>query len=79
MVNPPVWGLRTVVTPSVAQGTAIVGAFNQSATVYRKGGIRVESTNTHSDDFTNNKVTTRAEERIALAVRRPAGIVKLTL
>lgn len=79
MVNPPVWGLRTVVTASIAQGTALVGAFNQAATVYRKGGIRVESTNTHSDDFTNNKVTTRAEERIALAVRRPAGIVKLTL
>lgn len=79
MQNPPVWGLRTIVTPSIAQGTAVVGAFRQSATVYRKGGIRVESTNSHSDDFTNNKVTVRAEERIALAVRKPAGIVKVDL
>lgn len=79
MVNPPVWGLRTVVTPSVAQGTALIGAFNQAATVYRKGGVRVESTNSHASDFTNNLVTVRAEERIALAVRRPAGIVKLDL
>lgn len=79
MVNPPVWGLRTVVTASVAQGTAIIGAFNQSATVYRKGGVRVESTNSNGTDFTDNKITVRAEERVALAVRRPAGIVKLDL
>lgn len=79
MQNPPVWGLRTIVTPSIAQGTAVVGAFRQSATVYRKGGIRVESTNSHSDDFTTNKITVRAEERLALAVRKPAGIVKVTI
>lgn len=79
MQNPPVWGLRTIVTPSIAQGTAVVGAFRQSATVYRKGGIRVESTNSHADDFTTNKVTVRAEERLALAVRKPAGIVKVTI
>ena len=79
LLNPPIWGLRTVVTPSIAQGTAVVGAFRQSATVYRKGGVRVESTNSHADDFTTNKVTVRAEERLALAVRKPAGIVKLDL
>ncbi|ATW58725.1 major capsid protein [Arthrobacter phage Urla] len=79
MVNPPVWGLRTLVTPSVAQGTAIVGALKQSTTVYRKGGVRVESTNSHSTDFTDNKITVRAEERVGLAVRRPSAIVKLNL
>lgn len=79
MTNPPVWGLRTLVTPSVAQGTAIVGALKQSTTVYRKGGVRVESTNSHSTDFTDNKITVRAEERVGLAVRRPSAIVKLNL
>src|SRR5690625_7779177 len=73
MENPPVWGLRTVVTPAVDAGVAIVGNFAQGGTVYRKGGVRVESTNAHADDFTNNLVTTRIEERIALAVRRPAA------
>lgn len=77
--NPPLWGLRTVVTPAIAAGTVLVGAFSQAATLYRKGGIRVEATNSHVDDFTNNLVTIRAEERIALAVRRPLGFVKLTL
>lgn len=77
--QPPLWGLRTVVTPAITAGTVLVGAFAQAATVYRKGGVRVESTNSHASDFTSNLVTTRAEERIALAVRRPAGFVKLTL
>ncbi|AZF97644.1 major capsid protein [Arthrobacter phage AppleCider] len=79
MVNPPVWGLKTLVTPSVAQGTAIVGALKQATTVYRKGGVRVESTNSHSTDFTDNKITVRAEERVGLAVRKPSAIVKLNL
>lgn len=79
MENPPIWGLRTVVTPAIAQGTALVGAFGQAATVYRKGGVRVESTNSHANDFTSNLVTIRAEERLALAVRRPAGLVKATI
>lgn len=77
--NPPLWGQRTVVTPAIAAGTVLVGAFSQAATLYRKGGVRVEATNSHDDDFTNNLVTIRAEERVALAVRRPLGFVKLTL
>lgn len=78
-VDPPVWGLRTVQTPAVEPGTAIVGNFAQGGTVYRKGGVRVESTNSHADDFTNNMITTRIEERVALAVRRPAAFVEVTL
>ena len=77
--QPPLWGLRTVVTPAIAAGTVLVGAFKASSTLYRKGGVRVESTNSEGNDFTNNKVTIRAEERIALAVRQPAGLVKVTL
>lgn len=78
-MDPPLWGLRTVVTPAIAAGTVLVGAFGAAATLYRKGGVRVESTNSHDDDFTNNLVTIRAEERVALAVRQPLGFVKLTL
>lgn len=77
--QPSVWGLRTIVSPAVAAKTAVVGAFGTAATVYRKGGVRVESTNSHDDDFTNNLITTRIEERIALAVRVPAAFVEVTL
>lgn len=77
--QPPVWGLRTVVSSAVAANTAVVGAFGTAATVYRKGGVRVESTNSHDDDFTNNLITTRIEERLALAVRIPKAFVEVTL
>lgn len=77
--QPPLWGLRTVVTPAIAAGTALVGAFAQSASVISKGGITVETTNSHDDDFTNNRLTIRGERRLALAARRPAGFVKVAL
>jgi len=77
-VAQPIWGLRTIVTQAVAPGTAVVGAFQQAATVYRKGGVRVESTNSDQGKFTSNIITTRIEERIALAVRWPSAIVQVT-
>lgn len=77
--QPPLWGLRTIVTAAVAANTAVVGAFEAATTVYRKGGVRVESTNSHDDDFTNNLITTRIEERVALALRIPAAVVDVTL
>jgi len=78
-LQPPIWGYQTVVSAAVPAKTVVLGALRAATTVYRKGGIRVESTNTHVDDFTANRVTTRIEERIGLAVRIPAAIVKVTL
>lgn len=77
--QPPIWGMRTIVSAAVPAGTAVVAAFAAATTVYRKGGIRVESTNSHEDDFTNNLITTRIEERVALAVRVPAAVVSVDL
>jgi HK97 family phage major capsid protein len=79
MEQPPLWGLRTVVTPAIATGTVLVGAFGQAGSVVSKGGVRVEATNTEGNDFTNNRITVRAERRLALAVRRPAAFVKTTV
>lgn len=76
--QPPVWGLRTVVTPAIASGSALVGNYAQAATLYRKGGVTVESTNSNGTNFTSNKTTFRVEERAALAVRKPAAFVKVT-
>lgn len=78
MQNPPLWGLRTVVTPSIAAGTALVGAFS-SAKVFRKGGIVVESTNSHSDNFTMDRITIRAKERLGLQVKYPSAFCKIAL
>ncbi|QOP66598.1 major capsid protein [Microbacterium phage Lahqtemish] len=77
--NPGLWGVRTVVTPAIAAGTVLVGAFGTAAQLFRKGGIQVDSTNSDSTDFQFNRVALRAEERILLAVYRPTAFVKLTL
>lgn len=77
--QPPLWGLRTVVTSSIASGTVLVGAFKAAGKVFRKGGVTVESTNSHEDDFTNDLITFRLRERVGLQVKYPAALVKVTL
>lgn len=72
------WGLRAVVTPAIAQGTALVGAFATAAQVFRRNGITVEASNSHSTFFAENKTAIRAEERLALAVYRPAAFCPVT-
>jgi HK97 family phage major capsid protein len=77
--QPDVWGLRTVVTPAVAQGAAIVGAFKLGASVVSKNtGVTVEIANQNEDDFLKNLVTILIEQRLALAVRRPKAFVLLS-
>ena len=75
---PDLWGIPVCVTTSVAAGTIVVGAFKACGSVVQNGGVSVEATNTNEDDFVKNLMTIRAEERLALAVRRPAGFKKLT-
>ena len=60
-----------------AAGEIFVGAFKACGSVVSKGGVSVEATNTDADDFQKNRMSIRAEERLALAVRRPAGFVKI--
>jgi HK97 family phage major capsid protein len=73
-----IWGLRVVVTSAIGAGTALVGAFGQAAQIFRRSGISVEASNSHSDYFTKNLTAIRAEERLALAVYRPAAFTKVT-
>lgn len=73
------WGLRAVITTAIAQGTVLVGGFRECAQVFRRQGVTLEMTNSNVDDFVNNLITLRAEERLALAVYRPAGFGKVTL
>lgn len=75
---PRLWGLPVVATPVIAAGTGLVGAFRQAAQIFRKGGIRVEASNSHDDYFIRNLVAIRAEERLALAVYRPGAFGKVT-
>lgn len=77
---PGLWGLNVVVTPNVTSGTVVVGAFKQGASVITKAGAgaRIEVVTGDHDDRTHNRVTVIVEERLGLAVRRPAAFVKIT-
>ena len=77
--QPPLWGLRTVVTPTVSVGQVIVGAFRLGGSVIRKGGVTVNIANTNEDDFVKNLITILIEERLALAVRYPGAFDKITV
>ena len=72
------WGIPVCVSTAVTAGTILVGAFKTCGSVVTHGGVSVEAVNTNEDDFVKNLMTIRAEERLALAVRRPAGFKKLT-
>ncbi len=73
-----VWGTPVVVTPSIVANTALVGAFATMSQVFRKGGLRIEASNSHQDFFIKNLVAIRAEERLALAVYRPGAFGTVT-
>jgi len=74
-VNPSdmLWGKTVVHTTAMTQGTALIGAFATASQLFRRNGLVVEATNSNEDDFKNNLVMIRAEERLALAVFRPAA------
>jgi len=73
------WGFRVVVTSAIAQGTVLVGGFQECAQLFRRQGINLEMTNSDGTDFTSRIVTLLATERLALTVPRPAGFGKVTL
>ena len=73
------WGRPVVTTPAMTVDTFLVGAFKLGGAVIRKGGLRAESTNSHSDDFTNDLITFRVRERIGLQVKYPKAFVKVAL
>jgi HK97 family phage major capsid protein len=71
------WRLPMVATPAITEGYALVGAFGIGATLYDRmeGNIRVAEQ--HSDFFIRNAVAILAEERLALAVKRPESFVEV--
>jgi len=75
---PTLWGIPGAVTPSIVANTALVGGFKSSAQIFRRGGVRVESSNSHASFFTSNLVAIRAEERLALCSYRDAAFGKVT-
>lgn len=77
--EPSIWGLKVVPSASVSAGTCFVGAFKAGGSVVRSNeGLQVAFANQNEDDFIKNMITVRIEERLFLAIRRPACFVKIT-
>lgn len=72
------WRMPVVESSAITEGTALVGAFGLGATLYDRmeGSVRVSEQ--HSDYFVRNAVAILAEERIALAVKRPESFCTVT-
>ncbi len=74
-LSPTLWGLPVVATQAMGIDKALVGAFNLAAQIFDRQDATVEVSTEDQDNFVRNKVTIRAEERLALAIYRPQAIV----
>lgn len=75
VARPTMWGLPVIVSPAMVEGDFLVGAFRMGATIYDRMAVEVVISTENTDDFEKNMATMRAEERVALAVKRPAAFV----
>ena len=75
------WGMPVVIASGLPAGggsVVLVGDFSTASFVSNTNGIQVSMTNSNEDDFIYNRVTVRAERRIAVAVRMPSAFTVLT-
>lgn len=74
------WGqIRRVSTPAIDVGTALLGDFNRGARLFRKGGLRVDSSNSHANYFRENKIAIRGEVRSVTGVTYPEFFCEVEL
>jgi HK97 family phage major capsid protein len=60
------------------EGTALVGAFGTGAQLYDREQATIRISEQHADFFVRNAIVVLAEERLALAVKRPESFVSVT-
>ena len=70
-----VWSQPVVQTPAMNQGHWLTGAFGLGAQLYDRMQASIRVAEQHSDFFVRNAVVILAEERLALAVKRPEAFV----
>jgi HK97 family phage major capsid protein len=75
--EPRVWRMPIIDTPAMAEGTALVGAFGTGAQLYDREQASIRISEQHSDFFVRNAIVVLAEQRLALAVKRPEAFVKV--
>ena len=76
--EPRIWRMPVVETPAITEGTALVGAFGTGAQLYDREQASIRISEQHSDFFVRNAIVVLAEQRLALAVKRPEAFVDVT-
>ena len=72
-----IWRMPVIDTPAMPEGTALVGAFGTGAQLYDREQASIRISEQHADFFVRNAIVVLAEERLALAVKRPESFVKI--
>jgi HK97 family phage major capsid protein len=60
---------------SLEPGEFLVGGFRAAAQIFDRMDIEILVSSEDRDNFIKNMLTVRAEERVALAVKRPQALV----
>lgn len=78
-IAPTLWGLPVVATQAMTVNNFLAGAFRLGAQIFDRMSVEVLISTEDQDNFVKNMITIRGEERLALAVYRPAAFVTGTL
>jgi HK97 family phage major capsid protein len=78
-LNKTLWGLPVVTSMSMQVTKFLTGSFKLGAQIFDRLSMEVLISTENADDFVRNMITIRAEERLALAVYRPAAFIYGTL
>lgn len=76
--EPRIWRMPVVDTPAIPEGTALIGAFGTGAQLYDREQANIRISEQHADFFVRNAIVILAEQRLALATKRPESFVKVT-
>lgn len=73
-----IFGVKVITNTYIPAGTAIVTDTSKSALAWTRHGLSLGINSWGGSEFTENYVTFRAEERIAIGVVRPTAISIVT-
>jgi HK97 family phage major capsid protein len=76
--EPRLWRIPVVDTPAMPEGKALVGAFGTGAQLYDREQASIRISEQHADFFVRNAIVVLAEQRLALAVKRPEAFVAVS-
>ncbi len=76
--EPKVWRVPLVESVAMPEGTALIGSFGQGAQLYDREQASIRVSEQHADFFIRNAIVILAEQRLALAVKRPESFVRVS-